>query len=265
MSSTTLIGNSRSTTIGTNDQALVGGTSMVTAGLDNKLVAGRDVRMEGNRNVVLLASGEIQVLSPAQFLSDDPNAAVYIDKGLSMKGQTPVDYVPGCGTLFVADGKLYYRYGPSPDEVQMLAPKPKVYFTVRRDTAYNWPSNGSPAMVDFTIGSTVLENEGNGFQTKSGVFIAPVEGIYTFDGHLCFTALDKGDNIYVEIAAGGRFYHGDQRNALAGTEFLQAHITVHLNAGDTAYLQGYVNADTPPAMVYGSSTMLTYFNGARVD
>lgn len=264
-SSTTVIGNTRSTTIGTNDQTYTGGTSTLTAGLDNKLAAGRDVRMEGNRNVVLLATGEIQALSPAHFLSDDPNAAVYIDKGLSMKAQAPADYRPGFGTLFVADGKLYYRYGPLPDEIQLVAPKPEVYFTVRRDTAYDWPSNGSPATIDFSIGSTVLENEGKGFQTKSGVFIAPAEGIYTFDGRVCFGSLTKGDAIYVEIAAAGRYYRGDQRNALAGSEVLQAHITVHLNAGDIAYLQGYVDADTPPAMVYGGSAMLTYFNGARVD
>lgn len=262
---TTVIGNTRSTTIGTNDQTYAGGTSTLTAGLDNTLVAGRDVRMEGNRNVVLQATGEIQALSAARFLSDDPNAAVCIDKGLYMKGQLPVDYVPGYGTLFVVDGKLYYRYGPSPDEIQLVAPKPEVYFTVRRDTSYNWPSNGSPATIDFTTGSTVLANAGGGFEGKSGVFIAPADGIYTFDGVLGLSGLSKGDMFYVEIVTGGAACRGDMGYAQGAEEALQVHITVHLAEGQTAFLRGYVNAASPPAQVIGSLTMLTYFNGARVD
>lgn len=263
---TTFIGSSRSTTVGVNDQTTMGGTSTLIAGLDIQQAAARDVKLDANRNVVLEAGEEIQHLSPVRFLSEYSNAEVYIDKGLYMKGQELPGYISGYGTLYVVGGNLYYQYGPSADEIRLVAPKPEVYFTVRRDTSYDWPSNGSPVTINFMTGSTVLVNEGKGFIEKSGVFIAPADGIYTFDGVLSMAGLSKGDMLYAEIAAGGQAYRGDMTYAQAAEETMQVHITVHLDEGQTASLRGYVNAASPPVQVVGSTTsMLTYFNGARVD
>jgi len=37
-------------------------------------------------------------------------------------------------------------------------------------------------------------------------------------------------------------------------------ITVHLDAGETAVLRGYVSAVSPPAQVYGNTTILMHLH-----
>jgi hypothetical protein len=150
---------------------------------------------------------------------------------------------------------------------QTTAASNEIYFSVKRDATYNWPSNGSWLRVAFDSNSTVWSNVGGGFNTATSTFTAPIAGTYTFHGAINFTGLTVGDLIYVQIMAGGKYYCGEFKYASGSSEVIVSSITVHLNQGQTAQLYGYVSAASPPAQVFGNSTASyawTYFDGARV-
>jgi len=143
----------------------------------------------------------------------------------------------------------------------------EVSFSVKRDAEYDWPSNGSVETIDFSSDSTVWSNKGGGYDTMNNRFIAPASGVYTFNGAISFRQIAVGDFIYASIVAGGKTYYGTRKNSSGTGELVHVSVTVHLNAGEEAYLKGYVNDTSPPASVYGNSSTthaFTYFMGARV-
>jgi hypothetical protein len=154
-----------------------------------------------------------------------------------------------------------------PDGSKLTTAAPgEIYFSVKRDASYDWPLNGTVRQIDFSSNSTVWDNVGGGFNQTISSFIAPVSGIYTFNGAIYFQNISEGNLIYAEIYARGRYYRGAYTRASGTFETVQVTITTHLNAGETAFLRGYVSATSPPASVYGNTTSytFTYFSGARV-
>jgi hypothetical protein len=150
---------------------------------------------------------------------------------------------------------------------QPASAQSEIYFSVKRDASYDWLVTGTVQKIDFSSNSTVWANVGAGFNTTTSTFTAPVSGTYIFHGAINFQGLSSGDSIYPQIRAGGKSYFGSWRHATSSDEIVIVSITVHLDAGETAYLNGYVSAAAPPASVYGNtngSYAFTYFTGARV-
>lgn len=144
----------------------------------------------------------------------------------------------------------------------------EIYFSVKRDGVYDWPINGTVQSVDFVNNSTVWANVGGGFDTSTGVFFAPISGIYTFHGVVYFRGLDIGNLIYAQILVGSKYYLGEYKNASGDSETVTISITTYLNSGEFAALRGYVSASSPPAQVYGNTSdsyTFTYFSGALVN
>jgi hypothetical protein len=144
---------------------------------------------------------------------------------------------------------------------------PEVSFCVKRDAAYDWPDNSTLQTIDFSSDSTVWSNKGGGYNTGNSRFIAPASGVYTFNGAIFFQRIAEGDMIYAAINADGKLYYGTWKYSSSPYEIVHVSVTVHLDAGEDAYLKGYVSAASQPAIVNGdsgTSYALTYFMGARV-
>ena len=153
-----------------------------------------------------------------------------------------------------------------PDGTKQTTAAAPVYFSVKRDASYTWPYIATWLKVDFSSNSTVWANVGGGFNTSTSTFTAPISGVYTFHGTIYFQGLSSGDLIYAQIGAGGKYYFGNLAYANGSVQSVTASITVHLDAGQTASLFGYVSS-SPAGQVYGNTTTtyaFTYFTGARV-
>ena len=95
---------------------------------------------------------------------------------------------------------------------------------------------------------------------------APSAGTYTFSGGVHFQGISVGNLIYMEIHAAGINYNGPWVFASTTSEAHTNTITVHLNAGEVAYLKAYANATGGAPTMFGNTTTFawTYFTGARV-
>ena len=270
VNSQTMVTMNRSTTVGAIDETIVGAVSTVSTGGDMNRSAGRDLNMQAGRNVNLAANNEIKTLSLMRIIGDDPNQAVLVDGVLNLKSKQ--DFPPANGTygmLYVKEGKLYYQ---DDDDLFLITsggatPQP-IYFSVKRDTSYDWPENGTPQVIDFGKGSTVWYSVGGGFDPSTSSFVAPTRGIYSFSGSIHFRNLSGNDQIYAELQCGPRTYRGDYQFARAYAESATVNVTVYLEPGDVVQLRGFVWAVSPPVEVFGNISTthaFTYFNGAKVD
>lgn len=144
----------------------------------------------------------------------------------------------------------------------------EIYFSVKRDTPYDWNGNAVVRRIDFSSDSTIISNVGNGFNAAESTFTAPVSGTYTFHGVIDFQNVVPGDLVYAFISrhGSGYNYEGPWIYATGTLQMVTVNITVHLDAGQGVSLNGYVNATNPPGEVYGNSSnyAFTYFMGARV-
>jgi hypothetical protein len=226
--------------------------------------------MEAGANISLSANSLVQMQNKV-FVSKDPNNLLKVDGAISL---LPLDQQPpltsGYGKIFIdeSDDKLYFldRSGNLYDLTTLSSQR--VSFSVKRNASYNWPTSSSFETVDFANDTDIWDNTGYGFDSKNGIFVAPADGLYTFHGTICFSNLAKGDSISAAINAAGKRYRADMTTAAGTTETVRANVTVFLNKGQEAKLEGYVSATAPPVNVYGTSgstEAFTYFNGARVD
>ncbi|MDH4239200.1 MAG: complement C1q domain-containing protein, partial [Phycisphaerae bacterium] len=270
VNSTTTVTLNRSTTVGAADQTIVGAVSTVSTGGDMNRSAGRDFNLGAGRNIKLAADDEIKTLSLVRMMGADPNQALLVDGVLNLKSNP--DFPPANGTygmLYVKEGKLYYQ---DDDDLFLITsggatPQP-IYFSVKRDTSYDWPENGTPQVIDFGKGSTVWYSEGGGFDPSTSSFTAPTRGIYSFSGSVHFRNLTGNDQIYAELQCGPRTYRGDYQFARAYAESATVNVTVYLEPGDVVQLRAFVWAVSPPAQVFGNISTthaFTYFNGAKVN
>lgn len=276
-SETTII-LSRTTTIGTSDETLIGAArvtnigaiDMTTVGTDSTNSVGGNILTQAGQNIVMAADNVIRLQNKVS-VSNDPNDLLKLNGAVSLE---PMDTAPplttGYGKLFVnnTDGKIYFLDSSGNLYDLTAVSSDRVSFSVKRDLSYAWPASPSFENVDFTADTTILDNTGLGFNHKSGAFIAPADGLYTFHGAICFTSLGKGDQISAAVNAAGIRYRADMTSAVGGEETVRASITLYLNEDDQVTLQGYVSAAAPPAYAFGnpgSTEVFTYFSGARVD
>ncbi len=143
----------------------------------------------------------------------------------------------------------------------------KVYFFVKRDTSYTAPTTPEhpECVVAFDSNSTVWDNEGGGFHQASSEFVAPVSGVYSFNGRVKLSGVWEGDLTYVELHAGSRYYSGSRKHADSMVDMVDITTIVHLDAGDAVRLRVYVFPGHG-TQIYGFSgnEADTYFSGAQL-
>ena len=105
---------------------------------------------------------------------------------------------------------------------------------------------------------TVITNVGQGYDTHTGIFTAPVPGTYLFflnlmssnDHGSIWAAIDKHGEMIGSVWAGGSGDHDDQGSSL---------VTTHMNAGD----QVWVRQNAGSSAVQGA--FWTVFSGSLIQ
>jgi len=186
--------------------------------------------------------------------TDDPSATLEVAGQVRITGGTPAE-----GEVLTSDGTGLATWEPpaSPSEDH-------IYFEVKRDVSYTWGVVGGNT-IDFSTGSTVLENQGDAFNASTSRFTAPENGIYTFDGVILYTGLTPGTEVSAYLLAGNRNYRGAVIQTYGTPQGVSISLTLYLAAGQTAELWGFTI--DPNVIVYGisqSNYAFTYFTGAKV-
>ena len=119
------------------------------------------------------------------------------------------------------------------------------------------PNNGSVnAILVFT---TTIQNEGNDYDTTTGLYTAPVKGLYSFSfSLLLYGTSNTGNHFYINGVDSGIII----QNSSEDGNFIdssQATIHLHLNAGDTV---GVYNKGADNEQVHDSNK--TWWSGGLV-
>ncbi len=137
--------------------------------------------------------------------TNDPGATLEVNGQVRITGGTPAE-----GEVLTSDGTGLATWEPpaSPSEDH-------IYFEVKRDVTYTWGVDGGNR-IDFSTGSTVLENQGDAFDASTSLFTAPEDGIYAFHGVIYFIDMTPlyiswCDTIYRPFSRNWAFYNSTSR------------------------------------------------------
>ena len=110
--------------------------------------------------------------------------------------------------------------------------------------------------------STVIQNIGNGFDSSTGIFTAPINGTYLFNVQLCVyinkwaqfqLAVDSSSNVIASF----RHYNADNSDVFA-TSAAQT-----LSVGQKLWVQSYTNSASVNVL-FEASDCWNQFSGALV-
>ena len=100
--------------------------------------------------------------------------------------------------------------------------------------------NKSPATKETFIFTTIMSNEGSGYNGETGVFTAPVGGLYMFNLQLCvrtkkyiFVDIVAGDQTIYQGLASDESSAGGSCHSYSISTLLEAKDTVMVKAGNT--------------------------------
>jgi len=148
-------------------------------------------------------------------------------------------------------------------ETAKLKNRKKVHFYVQRSTNFG----SGNAVIPFELAPL---NEGGAFDLPTGIFKAPVSGIYHFD----FSALKEytdpvvKEGLWIYLQVNGvnvATAHNDEKQTVHSVVALNA--SLRLKAGDTVNLFNVV-AGNPPntaGVIHDASDHRTHFSGWLVD
>ncbi|XP_060583745.1 coadhesin-like isoform X2 [Ruditapes philippinarum] len=86
------------------------------------------------------------------------------------------------------------------------------------------------------IFTDVLFNIGSAYNTSTGIFTAPMAGLYQFNVHIC-TQNSGNDIKYAFIVEGKQIYHGELKIVSNGTECMPFSTVVNVQQNGTALIQ----------------------------
>ena len=104
--------------------------------------------------------------------------------------------------------------------------------------------------------SNVQLNVGNAYDVNSGVFTAPVSGLYLFTAQLC---VHKGNHIYMEIVKNGNALQRSLVESSGSHQCCNADTVDVLTQGDTVILKA---SDTYTTIFTADLVMWSSFTGA---
>ena len=89
---------------------------------------------------------------------------------------------------------------------------------------------------DVLVFERVINNQGNGYRGNTGIFEAPVEGVYVFNMDLMIRA---GQRQYVQFVKNGRHVTSNYGDARSANHYITSSrvLTISLAAGDKVWVQ----------------------------
>lgn len=153
---------------------------------------------------------------------------------------------------------------PSSPSIQ---PQQPAFLAYQSANATNQTGDGSTTTV---VCDTVVFDQASNYDNSTGIFTAPVTGIYLFTNAIRVSNLTASFNTCVTIiSAAGKAYESNGFNIGAirdsgNNVYLTGTAIVRMTAGQTSRSQIYVNGSTKTVTVNGNATPDTWFSGYLV-
>ena len=131
------------------------------------------------------------------------------------------------------------------------------YFTDQQVIAFhaNYLSNTQLQPGNTLIFSTIKLNLGGGYNSTSGIFVAPQNGNYSFNAHMC---LVSGAALAFDVMVGSFVYTSTYARGYTGCGCTSVPAIASLQQNDQVYLRWKTYTHTSPSVICQGIPMSTF-------